>query len=643
MPDRTCLLIRRLAAGFPFLFLFLVWGMPLGAQSRKTWLEAARLAEESGNDYGAVYCYQKAYRMDPGDLEVVLMLAKAAERSRRYPEALQAWIKLGQEAPDFFPEARFRLAMTLKNLERYPEASEAFDRIARLGKRSGLPDTLITRSKVENFTCSFRLPALPPFPFPVTPVDSLNTMGSVYAPIQVGSGILFLQRKENDLEDRKNYLTWSGPRNERIAKLLEVVNSLPDHLNGFSVDSTLGLFVFSSVIGNLSPLQACISEIRFEGEAWTKPLVYTYQGLPLTGIQPLLFFQGGRKGIVFSSGSYPGKGGLDLFLAQPDAHGRVQEVLPFHHAANSPGNELSPYFNPRDGLFYFSSDLWPGYGGYDVFKLNLDSVGHQLPENLGITANSGADDLFFSISRNGNQGLLVSNRPLDSEGEETCCNNVFEFEIPQDNHDALNQNSKDLAEEAMKESLLIAAGNLLPLDLFFDNDMPNPKSQDTTTLISYDSLYAAYALRCAEYIEAWSGPFEGRKKRNSGNDVLQFFEGPLAEGYTRFQLFRQLVAELSEFGVGLEIGLSGHSSPLNDDGYNLNLSKRRVASVRNALLLSEALTRQEGSAILIREAGLGEVQIPELSDKLDDLRNSVFSPQACQARKVTIQSLARIE
>lgn len=91
---------------------------------------------------------------------------------------------------------------------------------------------------------------------------------------------------------------------------------------------------------------------------------------------------------------------------------------------NTAGNEVFPYVSAA-GVLYFSSDRWPGLGGMDIFRVELDDQYKALaaPQNLGAPVNSPRNDFglllydydnnrggFFSSDRRGNDDIYSFSR-----------------------------------------------------------------------------------------------------------------------------------------------------------------------------------------------------------------------------------------
>ncbi|MEY4903961.1 MAG: hypothetical protein RLZZ292_1776, partial [Bacteroidota bacterium] len=83
---------------------------------------------------------------------------------------------------------------------------------------------------------------------------------------------------------------------------------------------------------------------------------------------------------------------------------------------NSPGNEITPYYDGKN--LFFASDWHQGFGGLDVFRAELDkSNGWSKVFHLGNGVNSPNDDYGFSYDSKRNMGFFTSNR-VGSRGRE---------------------------------------------------------------------------------------------------------------------------------------------------------------------------------------------------------------------------------
>ena len=90
----------------------------------------------------------------------------------------------------------------------------------------------------------------------------------------------------------------------------------------------------------------------------------------------------------------------------------------------------------------------------------------------------------------------------------------------------------------------------------------------------------------------------------------------------------------------VEITIKGFASPLNDSFYNDNLSKRRIMSLDNYLKQYDNGNLNKyikNGQLIIKHEAYGESEAStNISDNLNDLRNSVYSPAAALERKIKI-------
>ncbi|MBO0322824.1 OmpA family protein [Muricauda sp. CAU 1633] len=114
--------------------------------------------------------------------------------------------------------------------------------------------------------------------------------------------------------------------------------------------------------------------------------------------------------LYFSANFEDGYGGTDIYYVYTNNGQVMSAPINLGPRINSPGNEIAPFI--FEGSFYFSSDVFYGFGGMDVYKSNMEGEDFSIPINLGRGINSTEDD-FGLIMRNEGEGLLgyfASNR-----------------------------------------------------------------------------------------------------------------------------------------------------------------------------------------------------------------------------------------
>jgi len=115
--------------------------------------------------------------------------------------------------------------------------------------------------------------------------------------------------------------------------------------------------------------------------------------------------------LYFAADFDDGYGGTDIYYVYTNNGQVMSAPINLGPRINSSGNEISPYI--FDDNFYFSSDVFYGIGGMDIYKSNIEGEEFGIPINLGKEINTEYDD-FGLIIQNDGDGLLgyfTSNRP----------------------------------------------------------------------------------------------------------------------------------------------------------------------------------------------------------------------------------------
>jgi outer membrane protein OmpA-like peptidoglycan-associated protein/tetratricopeptide (TPR) repeat protein len=151
-----------------------------------------------------------------------------------------------------------------------------------------------------------------------------------------------------------------------------------------------------------------------------------------TSTQPTVRKLDDKRDIVYyATDRQGGKGGLDIWYTQRTGKGEYMAPKPLAHV-NTVGDEVTPFFDDTTKTLYFSSDGLPGLGGYDVFAsiLNEEESSWTEPHNIGKPLNSGADELYYSVVKDGSNGFFVSNREgsIPLAGISTASDDIFYWE-----------------------------------------------------------------------------------------------------------------------------------------------------------------------------------------------------------------------
>ncbi len=141
------------------------------------------------------------------------------------------------------------------------------------------------------------------------------------------------------------------------------------------------------------------------GETWSniKPLPFNSKDYSLSN--PSLSRDG--KTLYFSSNMPGSVGGVDIWKVSVNGgnFGKPENLGP---KVNTEGNESFPFIADDNATLYFASTGKPGFGGLDIFQINLvkgtDAVNMEKP------INTEKDDFDFTFNKAKNIGFLSSNR-----------------------------------------------------------------------------------------------------------------------------------------------------------------------------------------------------------------------------------------
>jgi OmpA-OmpF porin, OOP family len=142
-------------------------------------------------------------------------------------------------------------------------------------------------------------------------------------------------------------------------------------------------------------------------------------------IHPFVSMDG--RTLYFSSNRPGGFGGLDLWKIEIDELGNpVGEAENLGRPVNSELDEVTPFFHEASSTLFFSSNGHNSIGGLDVFKsyFNKENKAYREAENLGMPVNSSKDDAYLIWDSKLKKGFLSSDREPCESGH---CYSIYEI------------------------------------------------------------------------------------------------------------------------------------------------------------------------------------------------------------------------
>lgn len=619
---------------------------------------------KAGDEALARQDYQAALQHYSGALElraetpaISLKFAQVALRFHAYQQAVEHFQKvLDSPQGDRFPQALLGLSEVYQRTGDY---DQAVGYLTAFLKRPGLAPE--DRAKAERILQQCRW-ALRQTADTLTKVAhlgrSVNTDYSEFAPLLHNDTFYYssfrYEREEDDYDPPRRItkvLYRKGQGRGRPLRRGFNDDQLHTAHTAFSFDGNRVYFTICDYV-NASEIHCQLGyrerDRRGRWEQKVNFLPNTVNQKGKTATQPSLGYDSTAQTEVLFFVQESDAGDLELFRADIDTAGQVGEPLPLS-ALNTAQDDITPFFHTPTQTLYFSSAGRNNFGGYDVFRSRRTAEGWTPPVNLGLPVNSSYNDLYYSLSGDTTLAFLASNRTgayyLDDDFE-ACCNDLYavQYLLPMPDTPALTE-VPDMPEPMRPgipepEPVPNTLQDFLPLALYFDNDEPDKRTRRTTTQRTYGETYESYAARKPEYLDRFADPLEAELREEATYAVEAFFEEEAEKGHVFLGRFSEILLQRLESGDTVEIFMKGYTSPRAKKDYNLALSKRRISSVRNHFRAYEGgvfLPYLEVGQLILSERPFGEATASNtVSDALDDLRNSIYHPDAARERRVEI-------
>lgn len=170
-----------------------------------------------------------------------------------------------------------------------------------------------------------------------------------------------------------------------------------------------------------------------------------------------------------------------------------------------------------------------------------------------------------------------------------------------------------------------ALQDFFPLKLFFANDEPNPRTNQSVTNLKYDECFKSYNSQFENYL-------------NQGEHFSYLLEGDIIPNNEDFQKMKPILLDSLKSGRRIVLTIKGFASPLHLSDYNVNISKRRIQTFINDLESdNEIKSFIQSKQLIFERLPFGEHSAHEsVSDKLDSTHLSVYHMQASYERRVEI-------
>ncbi|RXQ96529.1 hypothetical protein EO244_02550 [Ancylomarina salipaludis] len=382
----------------------------------------------------AIEYYEYSLRRDSNNVHVLRRLAQSYHKMKHDDMALEYFEVLAKnenkEDSDLILFGAF-----LKERGQYAKAKLIYQQyLERHPDDQAVKKEIENVIKFENETLKDLICELKPSPF--------NTIYSDFSPSYYKDNLIFCSgRKSKDYRDDR--YEWNG---EYFLELFlfdaskEPTKQIVRFGNGIGTKYHEGAVCFSSDFktmfftrsnyfkGKLNRDENGANNLKIfiaeeKNGRWKVSGEFPYNSDAYSVGHPSLSIDG--KTLYFVSDMPGGFGGTDIYRSY-FRDGEWSKPENMGSRVNTKGDEMFPFFNSRNSLF-FSSDGHAGKGGLDLYVVNTDGrefeVGH-----LGSPMNSSSDDFSIIINAEGRIGYFASNRS-GGVGED----DIYSFEIEHEN------------------------------------------------------------------------------------------------------------------------------------------------------------------------------------------------------------------
>jgi peptidoglycan-associated lipoprotein len=564
-----------------------------GCKSAK--LSDANEAFDRGEYFDAQKIYRKVYnrltkREDrPLRGEVAFKLGQCYTKLNRAPQAAAAYQNaLRYEYPD--SSAYLYLGKALQADGKYGPAIDAYTNYLEYQ-----PDDLLTKEALKGCRMAIAAKQKPKTRYVVKNAKIFNSRRADFAPMYLDKSydqIFFTSTNEKVTGDKKSEITgmkkgdiYFSKKNERgqwqqPEPVEGELNSDADEgIVSFTPD---GQTMYLTKASETSSTSVEIYTSRRSDATWSAPQKYEITADTLSAVGHPAVSADGRY-LYFCSDMPGGYGGLDIWRVNlNDRVGSLENMGP---QINTPGNESFPY-SRTDSLLYFASDGHPGFGGLDIFKAKLNTTGEYWSvENMGQPVNSAGDDFGITFGQ-GETGYFSSNR-----GDARGYDHIFSFELP-DIHITISGWVLDKDEEPVPNAIIRIVGD--------DGSNQKEVARD-------DGSFKFNLDRGVKYVMKAGAPgylnvkqeFESDSAEEDADYGIDFILAAINKPQVVENIFYdfdkatlrpesksaldEMVVMLNE-NPNVTIEMGAHTDRKGSDEYNIRLSDRRAQSVVDYLI-----------------------------------------------------------
>ncbi len=653
------------------------------AQTLKAYERAGDKAMDDQEFFAASQYYKEAIKINKGKLNVHYKYAHACRSFNAFKEADKAYkyVEYGKDTKKY-PLLFFWQATVKKQLGEYEKAGKLFNKY--LTTDQDPTSYYHLKAKQEVLACA-KAPSIIKDAIDIKVNwlgDKVNTPYSEFAPHQVGDSLYYSSMSFKITEKKTGKTRYFAKlllsENKEKGKRQKGFGDKEEHAANSTTSPDGSRLYFTKCQGeNSSDINCTIFVRKKKDNTWLPPeeLGATVNFDGYTSTHPNIGYDSIRQQeiLFFSSNRPGGQGKMDVWYSLITPAGDYGDAVNLGKAINTIDDEITPFFHTASQSLYFSSNWHEGLGGYDVFNSKYRQKSWNTPINVGYPLNSSYNDVYYTINEDNYNGFLSSNREgsLSLTKEEACCNDIYGVQIPKQ-----NPPEPPIVKEAppTKDPVVVVPPKplpppvtvvpdivdkptpappiittettfqelerMLPVTLYFHNDEPDSNTVARTTRQNYERHYLWYYSMKEEYITKYS-----KGVLDDSYQVNDFFEYKVRQGYDDLYIFSEKLLKVLMEGYKVKVSVKGFTSPRAPTSYNYALAHRRIMSAKNFFNeFRDGVFKQfvQSGRFQFVDTPFGETTAPAgISDVYSDRRNSIYSVEASQERRIEIMRIEK--
>lgn len=361
--------------------------------------------------------------------------------------------------------------------------------------------------------------------------------------------------------------------------------------------------------------QVHLFKAQNENGVWTAITAMPFNNKKYSTSNPSINKEGS---VLYFSSNMPGSiGGIDIWKVRVNKDGTYGAPENLGDKINTAGDESFPFVTD-DNVLYFASNGLTGFGGLDVFFVDLNK--NDEPTNAGKPVNTEKDDFALTYNTNKQLGYVSSNRSGEDHiySSIPICKGQIKVVIRSLKDDAVLKNSKVLILDENSNVIGSQISNEKG-EVIYDVDC-----EKVYIIEAYKDGYMTEKIPLAKFVGGVITVNVTIKPIDVIVTETEIILNPIYFDFNKSNITKQGAEELDKLvyvmsqNDKLMIYVKSHSDSKGDDKYNLALSdKRAKATVQ--YVISKGI-----DGVRISGKGFGETELKiDCKNKCTDEQNAI--------------------